>query len=177
MTTPDAERLIDSRSVSILAGDERRIFERVDRLFAILILLQWVGAIAAALWISSARIGNGNYLLIAIFEGGAIALFSLVMIWVAPGKAITRHIVAAEQMLVSALLIYLTGGRIETRFHVFGALALLSCYRDWRVLATASIVTAAYHFLGGTFWPQAVYGFTVVQPWRWLEHAGWVLFI
>jgi two-component system sensor histidine kinase/response regulator len=176
MTAPDTERQIGSRSASILTGDELRIFERVDRLFAILILLQWVGAIAAALWISPVRVGIGNYLVTAIFEGGAIVLLPLMMICVAPGKTITRHIVAAEQMIVSALLIYLTGGRIETRFHVFGALALLSCYRDWRVLATASIVTAAYHFLGGIFWPQAVYGLTIIQPWRWLEHAGWVLF-
>ena len=37
-------------------------------------------------------------------------------------------------MLMSALLIHLTGGRIETHFHVFGSLAILAFYRDWRVL-------------------------------------------
>ena len=170
--TPD----IGSRAAVILADDERRIFERVDRLFATLILFQWVGAVAAALWISPTKAGIDGRLVTAVFEGGVIMLLPLLMIFVAPGKTITRHVVAAEQMLMSALLIYLTGGRIETRFHVFGALAFLSFYRDWRVLATASIVTAADHFLGGIFWPQAVYGLAVVEPWRWLEHTGWVLF-
>ena len=40
-------------------------------------------------------------------------------------------------MLTSALLIHLTGGRIETHFHVFGSLAFLAFYRDWRVLVPA----------------------------------------
>jgi hypothetical protein len=50
-----------------------------------------------------------------------------------PGYAFTRHTIAVAQMLTSALLIHLTGGRIETHFHVFGSLAFLAFYRDWRV--------------------------------------------
>ena len=46
----------------------------------------------------------------------------------------TRYTIATAQMLMSALLIHLTGGRIETHFHVFGSLAFLAFYRDWRVL-------------------------------------------
>ena len=45
-------------------------------------------------------------------------------------------------MLWSALLIHLTGGRIETHFHVFGSLAFLAFYRDWRVLVPATVVVA-----------------------------------
>ena len=56
--------------------------------------------------------------------------------------AIDRPI-AVGQTLTSALLIHLTGGRIETHFHVFGSLAFLAFYRDWRVLVTASAVVAA----------------------------------
>ena len=176
MNAPDPEREIGSRAAAILANDERRIFERVDRLFATLILFQWVATVAAALWISPTRAEIESRLVTAVFQGAAIILLPLVMIFATPGKTMTRHVVAVEQMLISALLIYLTAGRVETRFHVFGALAFLSFYRDWRVLATASIVTAGYHFLGGIFWPHAVYGLAVVQPWRWLEHTGWVLF-
>jgi signal transduction histidine kinase len=40
----------------------------------------------------------------------------------------------------------------------------------------ATIVVAADHFLRGLFWPESVYGVLVASPWRWLEHAGWVLF-
>jgi signal transduction histidine kinase/DNA-binding response OmpR family regulator len=79
-------------------------------------------------------------------------------------------------MLMGALLIHLTGGRIETHFHVFGSLAFLAIYRDWRVLISASAVVALDHFLRGLFWPQSVFGVAVASHWRWLEHAGWVVF-
>src|SRR6185503_5490176 len=32
------------------------------------------------------------------------------------------------------------------------------------------------HFLRGIFWPESVYGVLAASEWRWLEHAGWVLF-
>ncbi|HTA30068.1 MAG TPA: ATP-binding protein, partial [Candidatus Cybelea sp.] len=86
------------------------------------------------------------------------------------------HTIAIGQMLTSALLIHLTGGRIETHFHVFGSLAFLAFYRDWRVLITATAVVAADHFLRGMFWPQSVFGVLSASSWRWLEHAGWVIF-
>ena len=79
-------------------------------------------------------------------------------------------------MLMGALLIHLTGGRIETHFHVFGSLAFLAFYRDWRVLIPATIVVALDHMLRGFFWPQSVYGVLVASQWRWLEHAAWVVF-
>ena len=62
-----------------------------------------------------------------------------------PGFTSTRHVIAVSQMLISALLIHLTGGRIETHFHVFGSLAFLACYRDWRVLVSATIVIVVDH--------------------------------
>ncbi len=86
------------------------------------------------------------------------------------------HVVAIGQMLMSALLIHLMGGRIEAHFHVFGSLAFLALYRDWRVLITASAVVALDHFLRGVFWPRSVYGIATVSPWRWLEHSLWVVF-
>ena len=70
----------------------------------------------------------------------------------------TRHSIAVAQMLMGALLIHLSGGRIETHFHVFGSLAFLAFYRDWTVLVSASVVVAADHLLRGLFWPQSVYG-------------------
>ena len=97
-------------------------------------------------------------------------------VWRGPGQVITRHIIAISQMLMGALLIHLTGGRIETHFHIFGSLAFLAVYRDWRVLITASIVVALDHLLRGAFWPQSIFGTAVSTWWRWLEHSGWVIF-
>jgi len=77
---------------------------------------------------------------------------------------------------MSALLIHLSGGRIENHFHIFGSLAFLAFYRDWRVLITASAVTAADHFIRGIYWPQSIFGVLTASPWRPVEHAAWVVF-
>jgi PAS domain S-box-containing protein len=68
-----------------------------------------------------------------------------------------------------------TGGRIETHFHVFGSLAFLAFYRDWKIFGPATFVVAADHLLRGIYWPESVYGVSAA-PWRWLEHSWWVLF-
>jgi PAS domain-containing protein len=150
-------------------------------MFAVLMLVQWIAGIAASLWISP-KTWTGQYsqthihVWAAVFLGGAISIFPIILILTRSGHVATRYIVAIAQMLMSALLIHLTGGRIETHFHVFGSLAFLSFYRDWRVLLPATAVVAADHILRGVFWPQSVYGVLAASNWRWLEHAGWVLF-
>ena len=108
--------------------------------------------------------------------GGAITLFPVWLTRAWPGATITRHVIAVAQMLMSALLISVTGGRIETHFHVFGSLVILSFYRDWRVLIPATIVVGLDHFLRGIYLPYSVYGVLSASPWRSVEHAGWVVF-
>jgi two-component system, NtrC family, sensor histidine kinase HydH len=88
----------------------------------------------------------------------------------------TRLVIAVAQMLWSALLIHLTGGRIETHFHVFGSLAFLAFYRDWRVLLAGTVVVASDHLIRQIFWPESVYGIVNPEAWRFLEHAFWVVF-
>ena len=44
------------------------------------------------------------------------------------------------------------------------------------MLFTATLVVAVDHLARGLFWPQSVFGVLSASPWRWLEHAGWVLF-
>jgi len=77
---------------------------------------------------------------------------------------------------MSGLLVHLTGGRIETHFHIFGSLAFLAFYRDWKVFIPATLATAADHFFRGVYWPQSMFGVLAVGHWRWVEHAGWVIF-
>ena len=159
----------------------QQVWQRTDRIFAGLMALQWLAGIGVALWITPltwiGAIGSIHlHVLAAIFLGGAIAAFPILLVFLRPGQAITRHVIAVAQMLASALLIHLTGGRIETHFHIFGSLAFLAFYRDWRVLVTASIVAALDHFLRGTYWPQSIFGTVTPDSFRWIEHAGWVLF-
>ncbi len=177
-------RLMESvaRRAAILFHDHQRsIYNRTDHLFAWLMLCQWLAAIEAALWLTP-RTWAGQYsqahlhLWAAIVFGGAITLFPVLLVKFRSGQALTRHVIAVSQMLMSALLIHLTGGRIETHFHVFGSLAFLAFYRDWRVFIPATLVVAADHFLRGVYWPQSVFGTLAASPWRWTEHAGWVIF-
>jgi PAS domain S-box-containing protein len=169
------------RTSELFANHQQTIYKHTDRLFAVLMSIQWVAGIAAALWISPRTwVGSVSqthiHVWAAIFLGGAINVFPIILAIKRPGATSTRYVIATAQMMMSALLIHRTGGRIETHFHVFGSLAFLSFYRDWRVLVPATVVVAADHFLRGVFWPASVYGVLFASQWRWLEHAGWVLF-
>src|SRR5207253_9068771 len=169
------------RADELFQQHRQEIYRNTDQLFARLMLFQWGAAIMIAMIISPRTwVGQSSYIHIhiwaAIFMGGAISVFPIWMTRAVPGAALTRHIIAVAQMLMSVLLIDLTGGRIETHFHVFGSLVILSFYRDWRVLIPATIVVAVDHFLRGIYWPYSVYGVLAASPLRSLEHAGWVIF-
>jgi len=182
ITSDRPERKVIARPVASIFNDQRQsIYQHTDRMFAVLMAIQWLAGIAAAYWISP-RTWAGTasqthpHVWAALFLGGAISSLPIALALTRPGHASTRYTIAVAQMLFGALLIHLTGGRIETHFHVFGSLAFLSFYRDWRVLIPATFVVAADHFLRGLFWPESVYGVLGASGWRWLEHAGWVLF-
>jgi diguanylate cyclase (GGDEF)-like protein len=154
---------------------------RIDHNFAWLMLLQWAAAIAIALWVSPlAWAGDHSYLhphvTLALWYGGVLTLLPVFLIRIAPGERSTRFTIAVTQMLMSALLIHLSGGRIETHFHIFGSLAFLAFYMDWQVLVLASAVIALDHYLRGVFFPFSVFGVASAEPWRWLEHVAWVVF-
>jgi len=159
----------------------RGIYRRTDIMFGVLLALQFVAGIAAALLVSPRTwAGSGStvhlHVWTALTLGGCLTAGPILLILFRRGEPITRYTIAAAQMLFSALLIHLTGGRIETHFHVFGSLAFLSIYRDWRVLVPATVVVFADHLLRAMFWPQSVFGVIVAAPWRAFEHAGWVIF-
>ncbi len=162
-------------------SERLRTWKRTDRMFAGLMVAQWLAGIGVALWITPHTwIGAVSsvhlHVLAAIFLGGAIAGFPVLLVLTNPGHALTRHVIAVSEMLASALLIHLSGGRIETHFHIFGSLAFLAFYRDWRVLVTATVITATDHFLRGIYFPQSIFGTVTPGYFRWLEHVGWVAF-
>ena len=112
----------------------------------------------------------------ARLHAGIISLTPMALVRLNPGRRSTRHVIAVGRMLASSLLIHLTGGRIETHFLIFGSLAFLSFYLDWAVLLTASLVVAVDHVLRGLYFPASIFGIDNLEPWRWMEHAGWVVF-
>jgi uncharacterized membrane protein len=94
----DSVAEFDSRAAAILSGDQRENFERTDRLFAGLMLLQWLMAIAVALWMpprEATGIQASTHVWIAMCQGSVITLLPLALVFVAPGRKVTRHVVAA----------------------------------------------------------------------------------
>lgn len=171
-----------TRARALYDEHRQQIFRRTDRLFAALMAVQWVCGVALASGISpyawhGAHPSLHVHVYAAVLLGGAISSLPIALALLRPGWVGTRHVIAVAQMLWSALLIHLTGGRIETHFHVFGSLTFLAFYRDWRVLVPASAVVAADHFLRGLLWPESVYGVASAEWWRFLEHAFWVVYI
>ncbi|HYL57285.1 MAG TPA: response regulator [Candidatus Acidoferrales bacterium] len=171
----------DARAEALFADMRDGIYRRTGRMFVGLMLFQWAAGVAATLLISPTIWGGASsetypHLWMAILLGASIISVPTTLVFLRPTSAITRHMVAIAQMLICALIIHLTGGRIETHFQYFGALAFLAFYRDWRILISASIVAAVDHWLSGLYFPHAMYGVAVVEWWRWLEHTGWILF-
>jgi hypothetical protein len=175
------ERAKSERAAELFSEAEYSLHQGTDRLFAKLMLFQWLGGMAAALLISPKTWIGGTseihaHVWASVFLGGVIAFLPIYLAWKQPGGLATRHTIAVAQMLFSALLIDLTGGRIETHFHIFGSLAFLAFYRDPKVLISATVVVALDHMIRGIFWPQSVFGILTSSDWRWVEHAGWVVF-
>jgi hypothetical protein len=154
---------------------------KIDRMFALLLVIQYFAGILAAFVISpyaweGKERALHTHVWVAILGGAGIVILPILLAMFRPGTSLTRHVIAASQMLSSALLIHLSGGRIETHFHVFGSLAFLAFYLDWKVILTATVVVASDHFARGIFFPESVYGVANPEWWRFLEHAGWVVF-
>jgi signal transduction histidine kinase len=169
------------RSQVLFQEQLQTIQRRTDRMFSWLLAVEWLAGVFVAMWISPrAWAGVDAPIRFQVWKalvlGAAIVTAPIYVALWHPGLRMTRHVVGIGQMLFGALLIHLTGGRIESHFYVFGSLAFLAFYRDWQVLVSASIVVALDHLVRGIYFPESVYGVAVVESWRWLEHAGWVLF-
>ena len=123
----------------ILLAKKDEFARQTDRLLGGLIACQWAAAIGTALVVSPLTWAGAtsrvhSHVWAALWPGRGDRRLPVVLALLRPGRVSTRHAIAAGQMLMGALLIHLTGGRIETHFHVFGSLAFLAFYRDWRVL-------------------------------------------
>lgn len=180
MSSPLNDAIL-SECNSLYQEHQQRVYAQTDSVFAKLMLAQWVAGMAVAIWVSPlAWEGNASHphphVIAGIVLGGVISLFPVLLAIFYPGNSFTRHSIAFGQACTSALIVHLTGGRIESHFHVFGSLAFIAFYRDWRVLATYSVVITVDHLVRGILWPQSVYGVLTAGIMRSLEHAGWVIF-
>jgi signal transduction histidine kinase len=161
---------------AFFAENLKAVHRQTDQLFFWLLLGEWLLAVALAVAVPAPASSGSAPLFLALVGGAVINGATLVLIRSRPGWLGTRYAVALSQSLWSGTLIQLTGGRIETHFHVFGSLAFLAFYRDWRLLIVASVTVATDHLLRGLLWPASVYGVHHPEWWRFLEHGAWIAF-
>src|SRR5579875_783991 len=98
--SPPADRADELYDRRLLAG-----YRRVDRLFAVLLPLQWIAGVAFAFWLSPYT-WAGETASIHVHVWGAVALGGLIvalplcLIQWDPGSSMTRRAVAVAQVLV-----------------------------------------------------------------------------
>ena len=171
----------EGRAGEVFTASLDEIQRRTDKLFYYLLLIQYPAAMLVAIfWSPLAWSGTTStihfHVWLAVLFGGLITSLPVYLIRTAPSSKLTRHVVATAQMLMGSLLIHLSGGRIETHFHIFGSLAFLAFYRDVRILTTATVVVALDHLIRGALFPTSVYGVLSASSWRLAEHVCWVIF-
>ncbi|MFP2926085.1 sensor histidine kinase [Pyxidicoccus sp. 3LG] len=157
-----------------------RVHRGMNRLLSCGMVGQWVFAIMLA-WLWSPHGWEGkssgateSFIPTALLLGGVLCVVPVALTRWRPNAVLTRHVIAVSQVLWSALLIHLTGGRIETHFHVLVSMAILAMYRDPWVLASASATVVVDHLLRGRMWPESIYGVARPEWWRLLEYAFWI---
>ncbi len=151
-----------------------------DHIFAYLMLIQYGLAISWAL-INYPRsyVGSGSSLhpqvWIAIILGGVISIPNVALITFWHSKYQSRWSISICQAIMSCLLISISGGRSETHFHIFGSLAFIALYRDYRLLYPAVGIILGDHIVRGIYFPASLYGVTSGAEWRFVEHGAWLL--
>jgi methyl-accepting chemotaxis protein len=146
-------------------------YQRTDRFLGWLLL----GHLALALALAPIR----DTWMSALLIGGTLSGAAMLAARLAPGRLATRLTIASAIMLYSGLIIYQTGGMIEMHFHVFGGLAFLLMYRDWRVPVVGAAVIAVHHVVLHELQHRGVPVFVFADHMGYhivAIHAAWVVF-
>lgn len=174
------EESCNARAELYFGQRQSAIHRRVDRIFGVLLPLQWFIIIAFSYYIpaqnwSAVSGGIDPRLIFAISIGIFLVLPSVVFILKFPGRKATRYTIAFTQMSISGALIYLTGDSTEANFHIFASLAALSFYRDWRVFIPAAISIGVNH-LSRNWLFELTNDESATGEWRRIEYAVWIFF-
>jgi methyl-accepting chemotaxis protein len=117
----------------------RKIYVQGDRIMLVVVWIMCLNSVAIAGWYDTWQTAG----LVSV----PLALISTAAIVFATGSLLTRLVNATVFMSLAAAVIHQGHGMIELHFAIFGLLAFLLYYRDWRPLVFASLVAAAHHIL------------------------------
>jgi Methyl-accepting chemotaxis protein (MCP) signalling domain len=143
----------------VSTGRGIRSAARLDRF---LVLVFWLH-LPAGLLVNLAY-GKQSWLHV-IAEGIFIPVVPTAVLLLSPRGALrTRMVNALVLLILSGWLIHLSGGVIEFHFHIFVALAVVSCYRDWRPLWCAAVFTALHHLVMNWVDPTSLFHYGQSYP-------------
>ncbi|TGK59940.1 chemotaxis protein [Leptospira wolffii] len=129
MTPPQIKKSAES-----LFHEETR---KVDRFFYLLLLSH-----VPAAFLFSLQYGTWKFVMGSSIAISTSATFGFLFF---RGKYFLRLLNAILIMIWSAVFIQSQYGRIEMHFHIFGALAFLLYYRDWKTLLPGALFIAIHH--------------------------------
>ena len=152
---------------------ESERMRRFHWLFGWLLLAEWpvIALIAAR---GPHRLDGFSLPALVLCLGTLLVVPAICLMGRCPDAAVTRHAVAVAQMGFCALFIGVCDGRAQAHFLIFASLAFLALYRDWRVIATATVVTGLDHVGRGHWHPQSLYGASEPQAGLTAEHVAWI---
>lgn len=168
-----------SRSRELLSAQLATVCRHTDQFFVKLLLLQFSLLAIALCWLDPLLASEGTSISdgidwLTLSMSAFVTAIPVGLALIRPGHVATRLTVAATQALMSGLLLHATSGRLEAHFHIFGSLALLTFYRDWRVIAAAFAIATTDRFLRGLLSPESLYGQSHFEAWRCIEYVGWM---
>lgn len=101
------EASIEQRITALFDANLRANQIHTDRLFAVLMIIQWLAAVAVALLVSPRTwIGSSSNIHAHVYTATGLGLvlisFPLFLVYFYPGRVLTRHTIAVAQMLMGA---------------------------------------------------------------------------
>lgn len=139
-----------------------------------LLLLLWVHVVGLALL----GVARGYGAVHTAADTAILGSFAILGSHPRASRKLRSVMVALGLLTSSALMVHLTGGLIESHFHFFIVVPLLTLYSDWSVFLLAIAYVAVHHGVFGQLQPAAVFNHSAAwrEPWRWaLLHAAYVL--
>lgn len=171
--SPDKRPCPNSAVEALIRTRENQNHARNHQLFLWLLLAQWAISVGLAAWLFPNRTAVWPVTLVI---GGLLAVPGLLLIRYQPHRASTRYALAAAQAGFSAVFIHLSSGQAESHSHIFGSLAFLALYRDWRILPVAAGVMLSTQLAASQLWTESLAAVPAPTLGEVIPFAGWLAF-
>jgi len=109
-----------------------------------------------------------------LFETSVVGLFCVGAVLLRKHRRESTIFTAMGLLTCSAVLVHLTNGLIETHFHYFVMVGVITLYQDWWPFLVAIGYVVFQHGVAGAVSPESVYNHqsAVDHPWEWAGIHG-----